>query len=85
MITEDGIRSLVDRAEEHFQKFGPVYALTELLLALKKELPVPIKELPVEKEDVQTFAFSPEEITAMQNGLIGRPQAERRSLRPSHL
>lgn len=85
MITEDRVRHLVSRADVSFQKFGPVYALTELLLDLKKELPTPIEETSAE-EDAQSFKFSPEDITAMQNALIGKARSEKPyTRRPSHL
>lgn len=88
MLTDDQIRDLLEKAEDAFQKIGPTYALTELLLAMRATLPTPIEELPVRDENERVW--TDEEIIAHQNEILRdfpplnsptRPAV----LRPSHL
>lgn len=87
MLTDDQIRDLLEKAEAAFQKIGPTYALTELLLAMQSALPTPIEELPVDEEHVWTD----DEIVAHQNEILREfkpldPLPTRPALlRPSHL
>lgn len=88
MLTDDQIRDLLEGAEVAFQKTGPTYALTELLLAMRAALPTPIEDLPVEDERVWTD----DEIVAHQNEILREfkpleplPTTRPALLRPSHL
>lgn len=90
MVSHDKIRELVNNAERNFLKIGPIYALTELLLALRGELPTPIEDLPIaEEKENNDFFLTEEEITGRQNDIIGEfkplDPPVKTPLRPSHL
>lgn len=54
MITDDRIRELVAHAEDHFEKIGPVYALTELITKLTGELDPVEADVPTTPEVEQS-------------------------------